>query len=63
MDLPILLIAVSLPILLLLSVPIAVALGLSVVIAVVAGDIPVQFLMQKMFFPWTPSRFLLCLFL
>ncbi len=50
MDLPILLIAVSLPILLLLSVPIAVALGLSVVIAVVAGDIPVQFLMQKMFF-------------
>jgi C4-dicarboxylate transporter, DctM subunit len=50
MELPLLLIAVSLPILLLLSVPIGVALGLSVVIAVVAGDIPVQFLMQKMFF-------------
>lgn len=50
MDLPILLIAIFLPILLLLSVPIGVALGLSVVIAVVAGDIPVQFLMQKMFF-------------
>ena len=50
MDLPILLIAVFLPILLLLSVPIGVALGLSVVIAVVAGGIPVQFLMQKMFF-------------
>jgi C4-dicarboxylate transporter DctM subunit len=50
MDLPILLIAVFLPIMLLLSVPIAVALGMSVVIAVIAGDIPVQFLMQKMFF-------------
>jgi C4-dicarboxylate transporter, DctM subunit len=50
MDHPLMLIAVSLPILLLLSVPIGVALGLSVVIAVVAGDIPVQFLMQKMFF-------------
>ncbi len=50
MELPILLIAVFLPILLLLSVPIGVALGLSVVIAVVAGGIPVQFLMQKMFF-------------
>ncbi len=50
MDLPILLIAVFLPILLLLSVPIGVALGLSVVIAVVSGGIPVQFLMQKMFF-------------
>jgi C4-dicarboxylate transporter DctM subunit len=50
MDLPILLIAIFLPITLLLSVPIGVALGMSVVIAVVAGDIPVQFLMQKMFF-------------
>lgn len=50
MDLPILLIAVFLPILLILSVPIGVALGLSVVIAVVSGGIPVQFLMQKMFF-------------
>ena len=50
MELPILLIAISLPILLLLSVPIGVALGLTVVIAVVVADIPVQFLMQKMFF-------------
>lgn len=50
MELPILLIIISLPILLLLSVPIGVALGLTVVIAVIAADIPVQFLMQKMFF-------------
>ncbi len=50
MELPILLIALFLPIMLLLSVPIGVAIGLSVVIAVVSADIPVQFLMQKMFF-------------
>jgi C4-dicarboxylate transporter DctM subunit len=35
---------------LLLSVPIGVAIGLSVAIAVAAADLPVQFLMQKMFF-------------
>ena len=35
---------------LILSVPIGVAIGLSVAIAVVAADLPVQFLMQKMFF-------------
>lgn len=50
MDLPILLITISLPVMLLLSVPIGVAIGLSVAIAVAAADLPVQFLMQKMFF-------------
>lgn len=50
MDLPILLITISLPVMLILSVPIGVAIGLSVAIAVVAADLPVQFLMQKMFF-------------
>ncbi|MDF1592708.1 MAG: TRAP transporter large permease [Desulfobacterales bacterium] len=50
MDFPVLLIVISLPIMLILSVPIGVAIGLSVAIAVIAADLPVQFLMQKMFF-------------
>ncbi|MCU0558944.1 MAG: TRAP transporter large permease [Desulfobacterales bacterium] len=50
MDLPILLITISLPVMLILSVPIGVAIGLSVALAVMAADLPVQFLMQKMFF-------------
>ncbi len=50
METPILAIVISLPLMLILSVPIGVAIGLSVAIAVIVGDIPVQFLMQRMFF-------------
>ncbi|HDR14054.1 MAG TPA: TRAP transporter large permease [Desulfobacteraceae bacterium] len=45
-----LLIVIFLPVMLILSVPIGVALGLSVAIAIIAADMPVAFLMQKMFF-------------
>lgn len=50
METPILAILISLPLMLILSVPIGVAIGLSVAIAIIVGDIPVQFLMQRMFF-------------
>jgi C4-dicarboxylate transporter, DctM subunit len=50
MEFPVLLITIFLPVMLILSVPIGVALGLSVAIAVIAADLPVQFLMQKLFF-------------
>jgi C4-dicarboxylate transporter, DctM subunit len=50
MEFPILLVTITLPLMLILSVPIGVAIGLSVAIAVIAADLPVQFLMQKLFF-------------
>lgn len=50
MDAPIIAIAICLPLFLILSIPIGIAIGLSVAIAIIVGDIPVQFLMQRMFF-------------
>ena len=48
MEWPILLAAITLVALLVLSVPIGVAIGSSVVVAVLAGDLPAEFLMQKL---------------
>lgn len=50
MELPILLAAVTLVVFLIVSVPIGVAIGSSVVVALLAGDLPPEFLMQKLFF-------------
>ena len=50
MELPILLAAITLVVLLLLSVPIGIAIGSSVVAALLVGDLPPEFLMQKLFF-------------
>lgn len=49
MELPILLAAITLVALLVLSVPIGVSIGSSVVVALLAGDLPPEFLMQKLF--------------
>lgn len=49
MELPILLTALTIVVLLFLSVPIAAALGLGVVVGVVASDLPPEFMMQKIF--------------
>lgn len=49
MESPILLVAITLTVLLILSVPIGVAIGASVAVGIVVGDIPSQFLMQKIF--------------
>jgi C4-dicarboxylate transporter DctM subunit len=49
MESPILLVAVTLTALLVLSVPIGIAIGASVAVGIVAGDLPSQFLMQKVF--------------
>ena len=48
MEWPIILAAITLVALLILSVPIGVAIGSSVVVAVLAGDLPAEFLMQKL---------------
>ena len=48
MEWPILLAAITLVALLVLSVPIGVAIGSSVVVAGLAGDLPAEFLMQKL---------------
>lgn len=48
MEWPILLAAITLVALLVLSVPIGVAIGSSVLVAVMAGDLPTEFLMQKL---------------
>ena len=49
MELPILLTAVTIVLLLILSVPIAAALGLGVMVGMIAGDLPPEFMMQKVF--------------
>ena len=48
MEWPITLAAITLVTLLILSVPIGVAIGSSVVVAVMVGDLPAEFLMQKL---------------
>lgn len=48
MEWPIILAAITLVALLILSVPIGVAIGSSVVVAVMTGDLPAEFLMQKL---------------
>lgn len=48
MEWPIILAAITLVALLVLSVPIGVAIGSSVLVAVMAGDLPAEFLMQKL---------------
>ncbi|RRD70773.1 MULTISPECIES: TRAP transporter large permease [unclassified Desulfovibrio] len=48
MEWPIALAAIALVALLILSVPIGVAIGSSVVVAVMAGDLPAEFLLQKL---------------
>lgn len=48
MEWPIILAAITLVSLLILSVPIGVAIGSSVLVAVMAGDLPAEFLMQKL---------------
>lgn len=48
MEWPITLAAITLVALLILSVPIGVAIGSSVVVAVMVGDLPAEFLMQKL---------------
>ena len=48
MEWPITLAAITLVTLLILSVPIGVAIGSSVVVAVMGGDLPAEFLMQKL---------------
>lgn len=48
MEWPIILAAITLVVLLILSAPIGVAIGSSVVVAVLAGDLPAEFLMQKL---------------
>lgn len=49
MELPILLAIITLIGCLILSVPIGMSIGACVAVAVVMGDLPVEFLMQKMF--------------
>ena len=49
MELPILLAIITLIVCLTLSVSIGVSIGLCVAVAVIVGDLPVEFLMQKMF--------------
>ena len=49
MELPVLLAAATLVVLLVLSVPIGVSIGSSVVVALLVGDLPPEFLMQKLF--------------
>ena len=49
MELPILLAIITLIVCLTLSVSIGVSIGLCVSVAVIVGDLPVEFLMQKMF--------------
>ncbi len=49
MELPIILTAATIVLLLILSVPIAAALGLGVMVGMVAGDLPPEFMMQKVF--------------
>ena len=49
MELPILLAIITLVVCLILSVPIGVAIGSCVAVAVIVGDLPVEFLMQKIF--------------
>ncbi|MBP3731248.1 MAG: TRAP transporter large permease [Mailhella sp.] len=48
MELPVLLAAVTLVVCLLLSAPIGVSIGASVVAAILSGDLPAEFLMQKL---------------
>lgn len=49
MELPIILAIITLIVCLILSIPIGVSIGACVAVAVVSGDLPVEFLMQKMF--------------
>ena len=49
MELPIILTAATIVLLLILSVPIAAALGLGVMVGMIAGDLPPEFMMQKVF--------------
>lgn len=49
MELPIILSAITLVVLLILSVPIGVAIGSCVAVAVIVGDLPVEFVIQKLF--------------
>lgn len=49
MELPILLAIITLIVFLALSVPIGVAIGSCVAVAIIFGDLPTEFLMQKMF--------------
>lgn len=49
MELPILLAIITLVTLLILSVPIGVSIGSCVAVAIIAGDLPVELLIQKMF--------------
>jgi len=49
MELPIILSVITLIVLLILSVPIGIAIGSCVAVAVVAGGLPVEFLIQKLF--------------
>ena len=48
MELPIILAAITLVVFLILSVPIGVAIGASVAVAILSGDLPPEFLMQKL---------------
>lgn len=48
MELPIVLTIATMVLLLLFSTPIAVAIGMSVVVGVIAGDLPPEFLLEKM---------------
>ena len=47
MELPIILTAIALLVFLLLSIPIGISIGLSVIIGLIAGDLPPEFLIQK----------------
>lgn len=47
MELPIILTAIALVVFLLLSIPIGISIGLSVIIGLIAGDLPPEFLIQK----------------